>query len=428
MATTDATLDGKSLLEGTPEAELERAADVFMEVDACADGMLGEDEFVAAADPHGTQSGVFAVPHLANPPRAPRTASEGSRPPLLTRLPRLTMQADALVKVRKQPPLGPVKARAAFKRLAATGANVDPGAVGGKPAVDFHQWLLYVRNRLPPPLAAEEKADDGPAKELDVEAMVAAAGADAARAKEEAAEREATAAAAAVVAAARAEEVAIFRGPDWRGEEADGVSGQHVMEGHEDPLDEEAAAAAAEHAVSLERMYHDQLVARAAAAAETKGELPPHFLDDAQLGLALRFFAAFDADGDGVLSEKECRRALEGAARHSGQRFNPWELSQLFHEADLDRSPARSKWPSWRGHGWPPRDHQSASEGLGLPSALARRGPASQTPPRGRGLPARGRPSRRVRRVGRLRLGRPRHLRDAQAAARARAAALRPKG
>ena len=50
--------------------------------------------------------------------------------------------------------------------------------------------------------------------------------------------------------------------------------------------------------------------------------------------------------------------------------------------------PSWSKWPPWRGHSWPPRAPQSASEGLGLPSALVRRGPASQTPPRGRGLPA----------------------------------------
>ena len=55
--------------------------------------------------------------------------------------------------------------------------------------------------------------------------------------------------------------------------------------------------------------------------------------------------------------------------------------------------PGWSQWPSLRGHSGPPRAPQSASEGLGLPSALVRRGPASQTPPRGRGLPARGRPS-----------------------------------
>ena len=57
------------------------------------------------------------------------------------------------------------------------------------------------------------------------------------------------------------------------------------------------------------------------------------------------------------------------------------------------RTPARSKWPSWRGQSGPPRDHQFASEGLGLPSALVTRGPASQKPPRGRGLPPRGDPS-----------------------------------
>ena len=48
---------------------------------------------------------------------------------------------------------------------------------------------------------------------------------------------------------------------------------------------------------------------------------------------------------------------------------------------------------SWRRHGWPPRASHAASEGLGLPSALVRRGPASQTPARGRVLSARGRPS-----------------------------------
>ena len=47
----------------------------------------------------------------------------------------------------------------------------------------------------------------------------------------------------------------------------------------------------------------------------------------------------------------------------------------------------------WRGHSGPPRAPQSASERLGLPSALVRRGPASQMPPRGRGLSASGRPS-----------------------------------
>ena len=56
-----------------------------------------------------------------------------------------------------------------------------------------------------------------------------------------------------------------------------------------------------------------------------------------------------------------------------------------------------STWPSWRGRSGPPRAHQAASEGVGLPSALVSRGPAPQTPPRGRGLSARGRPSRRLR-------------------------------
>ena len=61
--------------------------------------------------------------------------------------------------------------------------------------------------------------------------------------------------------------------------------------------------------------------------------------------------------------------------------------------------PGRSKRPSWRGHSWPPRAHPSASEGLGLPTALVRRVRASQIPPRGRGPPARARPSRRFHRV-----------------------------
>ena len=54
---------------------------------------------------------------------------------------------------------------------------------------------------------------------------------------------------------------------------------------------------------------------------------------------------------------------------------------------------AESKWPSWRGHSWPPRARQTAHEGLGLPSALGRRGPAGQVPPKRRGLLASGRPS-----------------------------------
>ena len=48
---------------------------------------------------------------------------------------------------------------------------------------------------------------------------------------------------------------------------------------------------------------------------------------------------------------------------------------------------------SLRGHSWPRRARQAASEGLTLPSALVRRGPGNQTPPRGRGLPTRGHPS-----------------------------------
>ena len=44
-------------------------------------------------------------------------------------------------------------------------------------------------------------------------------------------------------------------------------------------------------------------------------------------------------------------------------------------------------------HSGPPRAHQTASQGLGLPSALVRRGPAPLIPPGGRAFQARGRPS-----------------------------------
>ena len=54
---------------------------------------------------------------------------------------------------------------------------------------------------------------------------------------------------------------------------------------------------------------------------------------------------------------------------------------------------AWSKWLFGRGHAWPPRSHQAASEGFGLPSALVRRGPALQIPPRSRGSSATRRPS-----------------------------------
>jgi len=48
---------------------------------------------------------------------------------------------------------------------------------------------------------------------------------------------------------------------------------------------------------------------------------------------------------------------------------------------------------SWRGHSCPPEAPLTAFEGLGLPSALVRRGPASQVAPIGHDLPARVRPS-----------------------------------
>ena len=58
---------------------------------------------------------------------------------------------------------------------------------------------------------------------------------------------------------------------------------------------------------------------------------------------------------------------------------------------------AWSKWPSWRCHNWQRSARQAASKGLGLPSALVRSNPPPQIPPRGRGLSATRRPSRRFR-------------------------------
>ena len=58
---------------------------------------------------------------------------------------------------------------------------------------------------------------------------------------------------------------------------------------------------------------------------------------------------------------------------------------------------AWSKWPSWWGHSWPPRSPLTASEGLGLPSALGRRGPAPRLPQRSLGSGATPRPRRRSR-------------------------------
>ena len=51
------------------------------------------------------------------------------------------------------------------------------------------------------------------------------------------------------------------------------------------------------------------------------------------------------------------------------------------------------KWPSWQCHSWPLRAPQNAPEGLRRCSAVMRRGPAPQIPPRGRGPFARGRQS-----------------------------------
>ena len=73
------------------------------------------------------------------------------------------------------------------------------------------------------------------------------------------------------------------------------------------------------------------------------------------------------------------------------------------------RASATSGWAPWRGmvrvavlvgsHSWPPRARQTASDGLGLSSALGRRGLAPQMPSRGRGLGLTPHETHRLRRV-----------------------------
>ena len=66
----------------------------------------------------------------------------------------------------------------------------------------------------------------------------------------------------------------------------------------------------------------------------------------------------------------------------------PELIESLFKEES-----AWSTWPSWCRHSWPAEAHETASEDLRLLYARGRRGVSPQTPPRGRGLSARGRPS-----------------------------------
>ena len=70
-------------------------------------------------------------------------------------------------------------------------------------------------------------------------------------------------------------------------------------------------------------------------------------------------------------------------------------LLELHEELSLptEARAARPKWPSWQCHSWPLRAPQNAPEGLRRCSAVMRRGPAPQIPPRGRGPFARGRQS-----------------------------------
>ena len=73
------------------------------------------------------------------------------------------------------------------------------------------------------------------------------------------------------------------------------------------------------------------------------------------------------------------------------------EFDRLVEVQSDKATPAGSKWPSWWGHGWPPRAPRAASEGPRPPSALGRRGRASRIPPRGRAIGATPHESRRSR-------------------------------
>ena len=70
------------------------------------------------------------------------------------------------------------------------------------------------------------------------------------------------------------------------------------------------------------------------------------------------------------------------------------------YAALLNVAGAWAKWPSWLGHGWPPRARQTASEGLGLAFCLVRSDPAPQIPSRGRSPGATPDHTDRLRRVG----------------------------
>ena len=105
-------VDGRSLLDaadGAEEADLKEISDAFLECDVNADGVLAVTEFVAAAELLARRRGLPVPP--------------------------------------------PVVARAAFRRLNASG--------GGTGELDFLQWLLFMRKKLPgtePDAEAEAEA------------------------------------------------------------------------------------------------------------------------------------------------------------------------------------------------------------------------------------------------------------------------------
>ena len=70
----------------------------------------------------------------------------------------------------------------------------------------------------------------------------------------------------------------------------------------------------------------------------------------------------------------EATELAEAEAAAPGQ-YNKWTVGKKKYSPGLA---AWSKWPSWRGHIWPPWADQAAPEGSRLSSALAGRGAAPQ--------------------------------------------------
>jgi len=136
----------------------------------------------------------------------------------------------------------------------------------------------------------------------------------------------------------------------------------------------EASARAAEQTAAL-RGSASAEQAQAQASAASRGELERlRSAHAAEMGAAQARHAA----------ELKAAEERGAQAAHSAREAHTRELgaTQALHEQARS---AGSKWPSWRGHSWPPRARQSAFESSGLPSALVMRGPSPRISPGGRG-------------------------------------------